>query len=99
MELIMIPKLKSAIIQIKSNVKLVEILSNQLEFDLKSKIFLQVIHCQSDFSFHQLSQNMTTDFQGTYLNCKCWVQVFVLGPEFKSLLGNVNFFVLFLFIF
>ena len=78
MELIMIPKLKSAIIQIKSNVKLVEILSNQLEFDLKSKFFLQVTHCQSDFSFHQLSQNMTTDFQGTYLNCKCLVQVFVL---------------------
>ena len=52
MELIMIPKLKSAIIQIKSNVKLVEILSNQLEFDLKSKIFLQVTLYQSDFSFH-----------------------------------------------
>ena len=37
MELIMTPKLKSVIIQIKSNVKSVKILSNQLGFDLKSK--------------------------------------------------------------
>ena len=39
------------------------------------QVTLQVILCQSDSLFHQLIQNMTTNFTGICQNRSCWVLV------------------------